>query len=465
MKVTSGSVDVFDSSIDNASGDPVVTPIALLPTEIASSATIGPAGGAVRSADGILTLKVPAGALSAPTAISIATTSEPGLPLMSESTYLILPDGLSFSREALLVQSYTAQDLIGTSADALSLVISDGSSWYVMTGSSLDVSRRTLTVPLDRLGPPALVRQAQAKAGDPGTPVKRMFMYGIDPQYGGPVVEGSKAPIDFTFYRCLTGPSTSKKKGSPAQKVGTVSSSLASWSEDGKFMEDGVKHTYHVPACAPKKVVDISATPITHGAVFTASVYVYPRTWIVQIQQYAEITECSGSDLFSRLPLPIFHSETYLTRTFTLGDDLTFKVSSDVNTGTVTQTGPTLCPYQGHDCHYTAVAMSKIVNAGEIISVTKGPSTFASSLYVRVFYDDLEFPSIEWSASNCRPPEASHKFPGLPGFPAFQEWPLYPDGFRFKEPAKSEFVSPDGMVSTRSFWVKIDPYPSPSCQR
>ncbi|MCM3874948.1 MAG: hypothetical protein NEA02_00870, partial [Thermoanaerobaculia bacterium] len=62
VKVTSGSVDVFDSSIDNASGDPVVTPIMPLPVAIPSSATIGLAGGSVRSDDGRLTLKVPAGA-------------------------------------------------------------------------------------------------------------------------------------------------------------------------------------------------------------------------------------------------------------------------------------------------------------------------------------------------------------------------------------------------------------------
>src|SRR5664280_1657217 len=75
VKVTSGSVDVFDSSIDQASGDPVVTPIMPLPAEIPSSATIGPLGGSIRSSDGRLTLKVPAGALSSPADISFAPAS------------------------------------------------------------------------------------------------------------------------------------------------------------------------------------------------------------------------------------------------------------------------------------------------------------------------------------------------------------------------------------------------------
>ena len=75
VKVTQGSVDVYDSSIDNTSGDSVLTPIAPIPAPVPTSATIGPAGGSIRSDDGALTLKIPAGALGAPTQFSIATVS------------------------------------------------------------------------------------------------------------------------------------------------------------------------------------------------------------------------------------------------------------------------------------------------------------------------------------------------------------------------------------------------------
>ena len=44
VKVVSGSVDVFDSSIDNLSGDSVITRIAPLPVNLPSSATIRPEG-------------------------------------------------------------------------------------------------------------------------------------------------------------------------------------------------------------------------------------------------------------------------------------------------------------------------------------------------------------------------------------------------------------------------------------
>ena len=49
VRVTEGSLDAYDSSIDNASGDPVVTPIATLPATLSASATIGPQGGSIRS--------------------------------------------------------------------------------------------------------------------------------------------------------------------------------------------------------------------------------------------------------------------------------------------------------------------------------------------------------------------------------------------------------------------------------
>src|SRR5262249_10280376 len=70
VKVTQGSVDIYDSSVDNLSGDSVVTPIALLPASLPSSAAIGPSGGSISSADGRFTLRVPAGALAQPVAFS-----------------------------------------------------------------------------------------------------------------------------------------------------------------------------------------------------------------------------------------------------------------------------------------------------------------------------------------------------------------------------------------------------------
>ena len=127
LKLASGSVDVFDSSIDNGSGDSVVTPAAPMPASIPSTATIGPAGGSVRSSDGKLTLKIPAGALGAPVSVSLDVLPGVNGPDGDGAAYALTPGDLSLSRDALLVQEYGRNELRGTSVDSLGLAFQSGS--------------------------------------------------------------------------------------------------------------------------------------------------------------------------------------------------------------------------------------------------------------------------------------------------------------------------------------------------
>ena len=153
VKVTAGSLDVFDSSIDNLSGDPVVTPIAPLPSAIPSSATIGPAGGSIQSDDGRLTLRVPAGALPSSTSLSFVTDPANDAPQATGPSYTLSPGGLAFSKPALLELRYGRNDLFGTSPGALGIAFKDGSTWYVVTGGSINPAARTLTVPIGSTAP------------------------------------------------------------------------------------------------------------------------------------------------------------------------------------------------------------------------------------------------------------------------------------------------------------------------
>ena len=152
VRVTSGSVDVFDSSIDNASGDPVVTPIMPLPAEIPSSATIGPAGGTIRSVDGVLTLKIPAGALSAPVSIGLAQAPNDA-PGGVGPGYDISPDGLVFAKPALLSVDYGPSGLDVPEIDTLTLAVPSGTSWSGFTGGRIDTGARTLTIGLPGTSP------------------------------------------------------------------------------------------------------------------------------------------------------------------------------------------------------------------------------------------------------------------------------------------------------------------------
>jgi len=152
VKVASGSVDVFDSSIDNASGDPVVTPIMPVPAEIPSSATIGPAGGSIRSSDGRLTLKVPAGALSSAANMSFDAAPSDAPNGIGPGYLVTVPSEVA--GRALLVLAYGAGETAGSGAEALSIAFKGGDGWYIVMGGTLDPTTRKLTLPLLSISPP-----------------------------------------------------------------------------------------------------------------------------------------------------------------------------------------------------------------------------------------------------------------------------------------------------------------------
>ncbi len=167
MNVTSGSVDVFDSSIDNASGDPVVTPIMPLPVEIPSAATIGPSGGSVRSSDGGLTLKVPAGALGAPTPISISVTTSDAPDALGPG-YDLSPGGLSFAKPAILGLRYGTAELPADRIGGAAVVVLAGADWSGLSGGRIDESSRSLLIRLRNTSPSASASAAPtplAKSG------------------------------------------------------------------------------------------------------------------------------------------------------------------------------------------------------------------------------------------------------------------------------------------------------------
>ncbi|MEO8055505.1 MAG: hypothetical protein ABI768_10135 [Acidobacteriota bacterium] len=154
VKVTSGSVDVFDSSIDNASGDPVVTPIMPVPADIPSSATIGPLGGSIRSSDGIFTLKVPAGALATPTPISIAITTNDAPGALGPG-YEVSPGDLEFAQPALLCLRYGGGVLSVRGIDGTSVAVLTGAGWAGLTGGRVETSSRALLIRLWNTSPSA----------------------------------------------------------------------------------------------------------------------------------------------------------------------------------------------------------------------------------------------------------------------------------------------------------------------
>jgi hypothetical protein len=258
VEVTSGTVDVYDASADNASGDLVVTPIAPVPAAIPSSAVIGPAGGSIRSADGRLTLKVPDGALAAATTLSIAPVANDA-PQAIGSAYALSPVGVAFARPAQLVLAYSDAEIDGTGAGALGIAAQDGSSWFGIGGGSVDPIARTLFVPVSSTSPgpqPAARGRVPLRATGTGN----LGPYGsvrLDPEKAAVPVGGRK-----TFVLTFVGPASSAARPGFFLLVnGQAQIFDSTWYANGVPFGNGVEGTifnssvtngeYTAPRCKP----------------------------------------------------------------------------------------------------------------------------------------------------------------------------------------------------------------------
>ncbi|HSE63215.1 MAG TPA: hypothetical protein VLG15_06345 [Thermoanaerobaculia bacterium] len=314
VQVTSGTIDVYDASLDNASGDLVVTPIAPVPAAIPSSAQIGPSGGSIRSADGRLTLKVPAGALSAPATLSIVPTANTA-PNAIGSAYALSPVGVTFARPAQLVLSYSNEDLAGTGAGGLGIASQEGSSWFGIMGGSVDPVARTLRVPVTSTSP------GPAPAGGGQVPLRATQTGNVGP-YGSPtlspaeysVVEGETVQLGLIF----VGPSSTQTTASGFVSLftGVPNNVVAHWSVLGLSNQgsvsstpSGLLGTYTAPDCVPpqnpvtvyvsvRHDVTFGGTVIRPFRIVDSKIRVIPKRWAVDIF-YRLSTPCSVGFVFS----------------------------------------------------------------------------------------------------------------------------------------------------------------------
>jgi len=125
------------------STDPVITETGT-PVGAKTSATIGASGGTLSSADGELTLKIPAGALTSETEVSILPITN-NAPLGVGFGYRLEPEGTHFNTPVQMVFNYKLLD--GTLPDLLWIVTqaADG-SWNAALKSVVDKNAGTVTV-------------------------------------------------------------------------------------------------------------------------------------------------------------------------------------------------------------------------------------------------------------------------------------------------------------------------------
>lgn len=466
VKVTLGSVDVFDSSVDNGSGDSVVTPAPALPTDIPSSGTIGPAGGSVRSDDGLLTLRIPAGALFSPIGFSITTTTEAGAPNGSGPVYRIMPSTASLAGKALLSLAFDRQDL-ALSAGTLGLAFQKAGGWYGVTGGSIDASRGTLTVVYPAAAPAPGVR---APLADPVWDAWEGYHgYILTPQRSH-VLEGSSQSILFEVD--YVGPGSAV--GFPAtpfplasQKSGTNFSWYANGFLGGNDRVGTMSREtdtpgvlYSVPGCAPPVSVFVEArftSPDGKPAVVAAIVDVFPRYWDVTIEQFISSPTCGASPFYGWFT---YKWGTLLKGRFSL--DQSFQVVRDEG---VSEYNKILEPPQwcgeGRNCFWRALSLGDFP-VGEITSIGGGWRSAWGAVQLNLSFWQHGVPSLRFSNSSCTNKPDSTIYAAMPGHGRNETYALYPGGIAFD--VEEPWLAPEsGIPSVQHFAVTVKPVKRPEC--
>jgi hypothetical protein len=120
------------------------------PPTTPSGSGIGPDGGTVTSADGKVKLVIPPSALSSTQTVAIvASTDSNTCPQKVGTLYSLTPNGLQFSKPAILTLPYSDSSLVGSNPKALGVAYKDDAgAWWGVTGGSVDTVAKTATVPI-----------------------------------------------------------------------------------------------------------------------------------------------------------------------------------------------------------------------------------------------------------------------------------------------------------------------------
>jgi hypothetical protein len=108
------------------------------------SQSIGSGGGVIRTADGKVSLTIPAGALSQTTTISLQPIENKAF-MGIGSAYEFSPDGLKFAKPAQLTIKYEAGSLDGTSPEAIGIAFQDEKRAWQGTAAKVNISQGTFT--------------------------------------------------------------------------------------------------------------------------------------------------------------------------------------------------------------------------------------------------------------------------------------------------------------------------------
>ena len=215
-------------------------PIVGEPTEVGTptgdkvSQSIGPAGGVVRTADGNVSLTIPAGALSQSTTISLQPIENKAF-LGIGSAYEFSPDGLKFAKPAQLTVKYAAGSLDGTSPEAIGIAFQDEKRVWQGKAAKVNPTEGTFTASVPHFSSWAffkyysLTPESMNLAPNQVQKLEVVYLKGSyqDPDYGKNPTEG-----DDDLIAALTPPQVLK------------ATQVKNWRVNGNDANSGFSETY-----------------------------------------------------------------------------------------------------------------------------------------------------------------------------------------------------------------------------
>jgi hypothetical protein len=124
---------------------------------------VGASGGDVATADGLLTVSVPSGALPADTTITISEIASPASGAIGKA-YEIGPSGTQFAVPVTLKFKYAGDDLLGNDPSSLEVATIVGSDWVALSGNAVDTSTQIASGQTTHLSPYGI--HAKSKGND-----------------------------------------------------------------------------------------------------------------------------------------------------------------------------------------------------------------------------------------------------------------------------------------------------------
>lgn len=140
--LNSGDEDPYTPEAGNNSGQ--ITPVGTV-LETAVTATIGPSGGTLQSADNELRITIPAGAVTSDKVFSIQRITNTNI-AGTGAAYRLLPHGTQFSKPVTLSFSYDTLVYEGTAPEAVGIAYQDEKGIWWGQGAVKDAAAKTLSV-------------------------------------------------------------------------------------------------------------------------------------------------------------------------------------------------------------------------------------------------------------------------------------------------------------------------------